>query len=120
MIFQDDFFTVAKQGYLRGRFESAVLADLEILNQIRKLVTRYKSNKLVNIRLLLNSLILFFNCFAPEQARYLLAKTFIEYTDRSILKTCLIFLNYMSDDYWFDVTINVELDILIKESISRY
>ncbi len=78
--------------YIMSEFES----DLKRIKYLKRLFRRYKVTKLLKERLILNHLILLYNVFGAEAAtRILFLK--IEEKDYDVLKTFLIYLNYMPD-----------------------
>lgn len=75
-----------------SEFES----DLKRTKYLKRLFRRYKITKTLKERLILNHLILLYNVFGAEPAtRILFFK--IDETDYDVLKTFLIYLNYMPE-----------------------
>lgn len=78
--------------YVMSEFES----DLKRTKYLKRLFRRYKITKSLKDRLILNHLILLYNVFGAEPAtRILFFK--IDECDYDVLKTFLIYLNYMPD-----------------------
>jgi hypothetical protein len=70
--------------------------DVKIPKYIKRLINRYSSAGELKERLILNHIILFYNVFKHEAAtRVLFFK--MEPEDYSVLKTFLVYLNYMPD-----------------------
>ena len=75
-----------------SEFES----DLKRTKYLKRLFRRYKITKTLKERLILNHLILLYNVFGVEPAtRILFFK--IDESDYDVLKTFLIYLNYMPE-----------------------
>jgi hypothetical protein len=73
-----------------SEFES----DLKRIKYLKRLFRRYKATKILKERLILNHIILLYNVFGVEAAtRTLFFK--IDENNYDILKTFLIYLNYM-------------------------
>ena len=91
----DNFLIYAVKVYnsphcIMSEFES----DLKRTKYLKRLFRRYKVTKILKDRLILNHLILLYNVFGIEPAtRILFFK--IDEIDYDILKTFLIYLNYM-------------------------
>jgi len=99
MIFDDlndeNFLLYAMKAYsspycIMSEFES----DLKRIKYLKRLFRRYKVTKILKERLILNHIILLYNVFGVEAAtRTLFFK--IDENNYDILKTFLIYLNYM-------------------------
>jgi len=109
--------TYLKEGYLRGKFTTSLVKDVNRVYIIKKQLTKYKTRRMLNIRLLLNNIILLFNCFTPGTVKRLLYENFSENFERSILKTCMIQINFMECDEWLEITTNPEIDILLRQTL---
>lgn len=105
--------------YIKSEFEE----DLKRIKYIKKLFRRYKVKKLLKERLIINHLIMLYNVFGPEATtRILFFK--INPKDYDILKTFLIYLNYMpenvrgingQDIHSSDISIDLQIaDVLRK------
>jgi hypothetical protein len=70
--------------------------DIKRTKYLKKLFRRYKISKDLKERLILNHLILLYNVFGVEPATRILFYR-IDERDYDILKTFLIYLNYMPD-----------------------
>lgn len=94
---EDNFIMYAMKAYssphcIMSEFES----DLKRTKYLKRLFRRYKITKTLKDRLILNHLILLYNVFGAEPAtRILFFK--IDETDYDVLKTFLIYLNYMPE-----------------------
>lgn len=93
----DNFILYAMKAYnsphcIMSEFES----DLKRTKYLKRLFRRYKITKVLKERLILNHIILLYNVFGAEPAtRILFFK--IDETDHDVLKTFLIYLNYMPE-----------------------
>jgi len=70
--------------------------DVKIPKYIKRLINRYSSVGELKERLILNHIILFYNVFEQEAATRILFFR-MDLQDYPILKTFLIYLNYMPD-----------------------
>ena len=93
----DNFLIYAMKSYtsphcIMSEFES----DIKRTKYLKKLFRRYKATKDLKERLILNHIILLYNVFGTEPATRILFYK-IDERDYDILKTFLIYLNYMPD-----------------------
>ena len=77
---------------LQSEFE----ADLSRIKYVKKLLKRYRQTGECNERLILNHIIILSNCFGVEPTVNMLFLK-VEPEDYPLLKTFLIFLNYLPD-----------------------
>jgi hypothetical protein len=94
---EDNFIMYAMKAYnsphcIMSEFES----DLKRTKYLKRLFRRYKITKGLKERLILNHIILLYNVFSAEAATRILFFR-IDEKDYDILKTFLIYLNYMPD-----------------------
>ena len=92
--------------------EMEIYDDVKRFKYIKRLFRKYKSQKLLKERLIINHLIVLQNVFGTEATvTLLLYKTEKEY--HPMLKTFLKFLNYIDDNDLKNIKINKKvLDIL--------
>lgn len=93
----DNFLMYAVKAYnsphcIMSEFES----DLKRTKYLKRLFRRYKVTKTLKERLILNHLILLYNVFGVEPATRILFFR-IDEKDYDVLKTFLIYLNYMPE-----------------------
>jgi hypothetical protein len=93
----DNFLMYAVKAYnsphcIMSEFEG----DLKRTKYLKRLFRRYKVTKTLKERLILNHLILLYNVFGVEPATRILFFR-IDEQDHDVLKTFLIYLNYMPD-----------------------
>jgi len=93
----DNFLMYAVKAYnsphcIMSEFEG----DLKRTKYLKRLFRRYKVTKTLKERLILNHLILLYNVFGVEAATRILFFR-IDVQDYDVLKTFLIYLNYMPD-----------------------
>lgn len=93
----DNFLMYAVKAYnsphcIMSEFES----DLKRTKYLKRLFRRYKVTKTLKERLILNHLILLYNVFGAEPATRILFFR-IDEQDYDVLKTFLIYLNYMPE-----------------------
>jgi hypothetical protein len=91
----DNFIIYAMKAYDRPNcIMSEFEEDLSRIKYVKRLIKRYKTTGELNERLILNHIIVLSNVFVIEpSARILFFK--IDKEDYDILKTFLLFLNYM-------------------------
>ena len=70
--------------------------DLKKIKYVKKLVKKYKVDKILKERLILNHIILLYNVFGPAATTRILFFKF-DKEDYGILKTFLLYLNLMPD-----------------------
>lgn len=113
---QDTFLLYAAQHYNNTscislkEFES----DLKRFKYIKRLLKRYKKNGVLSERLILNHLILLHNVFSDALIPMLFLKFEPEYW--SEVKTFLVFLNYLPDQYQINKSVN-ETDVPLDGQI---
>jgi hypothetical protein len=93
----DNFLMYAVKAYnsphcIMSEFEG----DLKRTKYLKRLFRRYKVTKTLKERLILNHLILLYNVFGVEPATRILFFR-IDEQDHDVLKTFLIYLNYMPE-----------------------
>lgn len=93
----DNFLIYAMKSYssphcIMSEFES----DIKRTKYLKKLFRRYKATKELKERLILNHIILLYNVFGVEAATRILFYK-IDERDFDILKTFLLYLNYMPE-----------------------
>jgi len=76
-------------------------ADMYRIVCVKKLIDKYVVSKKINIRLLLNHIIVLHNAFEDLAVDLLRLK--LDEKHYSVAKTVLVFLKYMESDYWNDV-----------------
>jgi hypothetical protein len=91
----DNFLIYSMKAYtsphcIMSEYES----DIKRTKYLKKLIRRYKVSKDLKERLILNHLILLYNVFTVEAATRILFYK-IDEQDYDVLKTFLIYLNYM-------------------------
>jgi len=94
--------------------------DLKRFKYIKRLLGKYKKNGELSERLLLNHFILLRNVFGDAMIPMLFYKFEKEYW--SEIKTFLVFLNYLQDNYQINDNVNessVSLDTYIIEKLRQ-
>ena len=116
-ITKENWFLFAMKHYENPKLdgEMEIYDDVKRFKYIKRLFRKYKSQKLLKERLIINHLIVLQNVFGTEATvTLLLYKTEKEY--HPMLKTFLKFLNYIDDNDLKNIKINKKvLDILHKE-----
>lgn len=91
----DNFLLYAARSYISPHYISEEFyTDLKRIKYIRRLIQKYNNKGELKERLILNHLILVYNVFETEACTRML---FLKIGDKnfSVLKTFLIYLNYM-------------------------
>lgn len=112
-----DILELAQTGYLRSPFMTSIVKDLNVINAIKKQLTKYRTRRTLNVRLLANNIILLFNCFSPKVAKYILYNSIPGDVERSILKTCMIKIDFMIPEEWINIPIDKDIEILLNQTI---
>lgn len=115
MIFTHEQIELASKGYIRSRFVNHFHKDLTRIKIINRQLLRHSKTDKINLRLLLNNLILFFNCFNTSIGKMLINNCISEKSYKSIIKTCLIEISLMTEDEWFEISINEKFRIQLRE-----
>lgn len=95
-------------------------SDLKRFKYVKRLLKKYKKTGFLSERLVLNHLILLHNVFSDALLKMLFLKFETEYWSQ--LKTFLVFLNYLPDDYFINKQVNesvVPLDSTIIEKLRK-
>tara|TARA_R110000824_G_scaffold120418_2_gene275811 strand:+ start:758 stop:1141 length:384 start_codon:yes stop_codon:yes gene_type:complete len=71
--------------------------DLNRIKYIKRLFRKYKNNDILRERLILNHIIIFYNVFGVKSATRILFYK-IEEEVHDLLKTFLVYLNYLPED----------------------
>lgn len=120
MFLQDELIKLASLGYLGGKSIIAFQNDILKLKSIKRQLIRYDKTNKVNVRLFLNNIILFFNCFNTSIGKEVIFKFLTSDLHKSIVKTCLIYLSLMEEEELIDIGRNnlfdIELSIIMNES----
>lgn len=120
----DNFLLYAVKAYnsphcIMSEFEG----DLKRTKYLKRLIRRYKVTKTLKERLILNHLILLYNVFGAEAATRILFFR-IDECDYDVLKTFLLYLNYMpvtvkgiygKDLHSSDILIDVDVAEILRQ-----
>ena len=118
---EDNFILYAMKNYENNQClsEKDFHNDLKILKYLRRLLNRYDNGGDIKVRLILNHLIMLTNVFPVHvTTRMLFFKMPEKYW--SVLKTFLIFLNYMPDKIEsIDGKVIISSDILLDMHVAE-
>ena len=90
------------------------MEDLRRFRYLKRLLRRYYKNGELRERLILNHLIVIFNIFGFDNSVKMLEfKIDEEYWP--VLKTCLIYMNYVKEDWKTDIPIDMEVAGTLRE-----
>tara|TARA_B000000437_G_scaffold197869_1_gene159591 strand:- start:639 stop:950 length:312 start_codon:yes stop_codon:yes gene_type:complete len=88
--------------------------DLRRFRYLKRLLRRYYNNGELRERLILNHLIVIFNIFGFENSVKMLEfKIDEEYWP--VLKTCLIFMDYVKEDWKTKIPVDMEVAQVLRE-----
>lgn len=108
---------VAKPFYLGTKTETSFRRDISLLKLIQKQLTRYEKNKTLNMRLLLNNIILFFNVFMTKPGKEMLF-SFICPKHHPIVNSVLYHLDFLTEqemeNVMMDQVVFSEIDQLLN------
>ena len=116
MLHEKNFLEFATKSYTNHRCLSLseFLDDLARIKYVKRLLNRYVRDNELQERLILNHLISIYNVFdiscANEMLFYKCDKDTL-----SALKTFLIFLNYIPDDYMVDIPIDMHIAKILRQ-----
>jgi hypothetical protein len=93
-------------------FTDEFFKDLTKFSLIDKMLSRYEKDQTINVRLILNYLIILGNVFEVEGLRIL-----FEYRikNKHLLKPFLQYLNYLRPYDWQDVSLDIEILHKLRE-----
>lgn len=116
MITEENFILLAAKNYDNPQCLNIdeFYDDLKKLNYIKKLLNKYKTTGNLKERLILNHLIVLYNCFGPFATEMLFFKL-PEYED--CLKPFLLFLNFLPEQVNGKLTVDIPLDTVIVERL---
>jgi hypothetical protein len=90
------------------------MEDLRRFRYLKRLLRRYYKNGELRERLILNHLIVIFNIFGFENSVKMLEfKIDEEYWP--VLKTCLIFMDYVKEDWKTKIPVDMEVAQVLRE-----
>lgn len=118
MFLSDELIILASTGYIGGKFLPSFKKDLLRLKIIKRQLSRYTRNKKINLRLFINNLILFFNCFDTHIGKILIYHYIQDEIQRSVIKTCLLYINLILEEEWIEIELDPFFEELMKELIS--
>ena len=113
---ESNFILYAAQCYDNPQCTSMeeFMEDLRRFRYLKRLLRRYYKNGELRERLILNHLIVIFNIFGFDNTIKMLEfKIDLEYWP--VLKTCLIYMNYVTEDWKTDIPIDMEVAGTLRE-----
>jgi len=114
---EKNFMLYAAKNYdmKRSMSEDEFQEDLKRFQYLKRLFKRYEEDNDLRVRLILNHIIVIYNCFGPAATSMLFLRL-EEY--RKSLKTFLIFLSCMPEQIEYNDVILKSTDIPIDENIA--
>lgn len=88
--------------------------DLQRFKYLKRLFNRYEVNSELSERLILNHLIVLYNVFGIKAANHMMFYK-IEEKNWSVLKTFLVYLNYLPEEQY----VEVPLDPVVVEALRK-
>lgn len=123
MILNDSNFVLyAAKSYdvKKSASEDEFYEELKRFQYLKRLLKRYDESQDLKLRLILNHIIVLYNCFGPETTNMLFFKL-KEY--HNYLKPFIVFLNYMPEVIYYDGTTlrnsDIPLDQLIVDELRK-
>jgi hypothetical protein len=113
---KDNFELYASQKYLAGKWSTTeeFKSDFARFNYINRLINRYCRDDELKERLLLNHLVILNNVFGPTETAKM-SMFNCNHKQRDVLKTFLIFLNYLPESDYVGVPLDANvIDVLRK------
>lgn len=98
----------------RSSSEEEFAEDLKRFQYLKRLFKRYHESEDLRVRLILNHLIILYNCFGPEATNMLFMKL-DEY--HNYLKPFVVFLSFMPDKVEYEGTVIMSSDISLDPNI---
>jgi len=98
-----------KPNYVMSEFKE----DLKRINYLKRLFKKHSTTGILKERLIMNHIIVLQNVFGPEAVKVLLFFK-IGQEHWSVLKTFLIFLNYITESEMTQISTNVKLMETLK------
>ena len=89
--------------------------DLKRFQYLKRLFKRYEEDDDLRVRLILNHIIILYNCFGPAATNMLFMKL-SEY--HKYLKTFMLFISYMPEEVRYEEAIIKNVDVAIDENIA--
>lgn len=107
---EENVFLYAAKYYYNPTFSDIeeFYEDLKRFKYIKRLVNRHLDNEDLAERLILNHLIVVFNVFGIEAALKILELK-LEKRHWPVIKPFLVFLKYITNDQWTDVSMDKEV-----------
>jgi len=99
----------------RAVSEDEFQEDLKRFQYLKRLFKRYEEDDDLRVRLILNHIIILYNCFGPSATNMLFMKLGGYH---SYLKTFMIFLSYMPEEVAYEETVLKNNDIAIDNGIA--
>ena len=91
-----------------------LMEDLRRFRYLKRLLRRYYKNGELRERLILNHLIVIFNIFGFDNSIKMLEfKIDLEYWP--VLKTCLIFMDYVKEDWKTETPVDMEVAQVLRD-----
>ena len=113
---QHNFELYASQHYLAGKWSTTedFKSDFARFNYINRLINRYYRDDELKERLILNHLVILGNVFGPaETAR--MAMHNIERDQRPVLKTFLVYLNYLPEEEYIETPLDSNIIEVLRK-----
>jgi hypothetical protein len=113
---KENFELYASKQYLNGKWSTTddFKGDLARFKYINRLINRYYRDDELKERLILNHIIVLGNVFGPAEAAKMMMFC-IKKEQRSVLKTFLIYLNYLPEHEW----VRTPLDSTIVDTLRK-
>lgn len=88
--------------------------DLQRFKYLKRLFNRYETNGELTERLILNHLIVIYNVFGIREANHMMFYK-IEEKNWSVLKTFLVYLNYLPEEQYVEVPLDPKVVEVLRK-----
>ena len=107
---KDNFELYASQHYSAGKWSTTedFKNDFARFNYVNRLINRYYRDDELKERLILNHLVILGNMFGPKETAKM-AMFNIKAEQKPVLKTFLIYLNYLPEDMYLSIPLDSEI-----------
>lgn len=88
--------------------------DLQRIKYLKRLFSRYLKNKDLQERLIINHLVILYNVFGIQAANKMIFYK-IDYEHQPILKTFLVYLNYIKESEYVDIPLDINVIRILRK-----
>lgn len=113
---EDNFILYASRNYNNPQCITVeeFFEDLLRVKYLKRLFSRYISTGIIQERLVLNHIIIFYNVFGLNAANKIMKYKIDDPNHLSILKTFLVYLNYIKENEFSDISLDQNIENILK------